>query len=281
MDVESGYLPNYGSNDGALFFPLSTSDYRDYRPQLDALHVILTGKQLFGEAHEEALWIGRSVANYAPLVQSQGLITFNNSGYYLIRETDAFTFIRCGNFKNQGVPDQLHVDIWYNGKNILVDGGTYRYNASSEEIRYFRGTESHNTVMIDGFDQMQKGPRFMWFYPPKVIAVKVSETPTDYIIDSSVEMFRHVGKAISVQRVIKKKKRQPIWTVQDYITNLPQGKLLRQIWHVMPDANINIVSTGNRLESIKAFSAYYGVKESCRQIEFNSFKDKITTSISL
>ena len=44
MDLDSGYLPNYGSNDGALFFKLNSIDYRDYRPQLQPLAYIL-GKE--------------------------------------------------------------------------------------------------------------------------------------------------------------------------------------------------------------------------------------------
>ncbi len=281
MDIESGSLPNYGSNDGALFFPLSTSDYRDYRPQLDALHVILTGKPPFDFQFEEAQWISKPVADYAPLTQQQGLISFKNSGYYLIRESDTLTFLRCGNFKKNGVPDQLHIDVWYKGKNILFDGGSYRYNASPEEIRYFRGTESHNTVMIDEFDQMLKGPRFVWFYPPKVISVKVSETASDYVIDSTVEMFKHVGKSISVHRITEKKKNAPKWTIQDTVINLPEGKRFRQLWHVLPDVRLDISSSGNRIESTKAFSSYYGTKEPCRQIEFQSQQNIISTFISL
>src|SRR5690606_12177276 len=41
MQDENGKLPNYGSNDGALFFPWTDTDYRDYRPQLNTLHYIL------------------------------------------------------------------------------------------------------------------------------------------------------------------------------------------------------------------------------------------------
>ncbi len=37
MVEENGWLPNYGANDGALFFKLSDRHYRDYRPQLQAL----------------------------------------------------------------------------------------------------------------------------------------------------------------------------------------------------------------------------------------------------
>ncbi len=281
MDRESGHLPNYGSNDGALFFPLSNSDYRDFRPQLDALHVILTGKPLLDTQFEEALWISTRGTDYEPLTQQQGIIAFKDSGYYLIRENDTLTFFRCGKFKKIGVPDELHLDVWHKGKNILLDGGSYRYNAASAEIRYFRGTESHNTVMIDGTDQMLKGPRFMWFYPPRIILIKVSETESDFVIDSTVEMFRHVGNGISINRIIRKKKDSPEWTIQDSATNVPEGKLLRQLWHIMPDIEINLNSTGNRHESTKAFSSYYGIKEPCRQIEFQSYQNNITTSISL
>src|SRR5206468_2603796 len=37
MADENGWLPNYGANDGALFFKLSNNHFRDYRPQLQAL----------------------------------------------------------------------------------------------------------------------------------------------------------------------------------------------------------------------------------------------------
>lgn len=281
MDIESGWLPNYGNNDGALFFPLSPSDYRDYRPQLDALHVLLTGKHLLMMPFEEALWISRPILDYAPLTQRQGLISFVRSGYYMIRESDMLTFIRCGNFKKKGVPDQLHLDLWYKGKNILFDGGTFRYNASPDEIKYFRGTESHNTVMIDEYDQMKKGPRFMWFNPPKIVSTCMTETPTEYVMEMTVEMFRHIGVPISIKRRIEKKKNSTHWFIQDTASNVPKGMLLRQLWHCLPDQELIIESTGERVISDKAYSSYYGVKEHCQQIEFQSLQNQISTSISL
>ncbi len=41
MNDSNGWLPNYGANDGALFFRLNECHYRDYRPQLQALAVLL------------------------------------------------------------------------------------------------------------------------------------------------------------------------------------------------------------------------------------------------
>ena len=41
MVDENGWLPNYGANDGSLFFKLSNNHFRDYRPQLEALASVL------------------------------------------------------------------------------------------------------------------------------------------------------------------------------------------------------------------------------------------------
>ena len=49
MVEENGWLPNYGANDGALFFTLSEGHFRDYRPQVQALaaaHLGVTVQQL-------------------------------------------------------------------------------------------------------------------------------------------------------------------------------------------------------------------------------------------
>jgi hypothetical protein len=35
QDLPTGHLPNYGANDGALFFRLNGCAYRDFRPQLE------------------------------------------------------------------------------------------------------------------------------------------------------------------------------------------------------------------------------------------------------
>ena len=63
----SGHLPNYGANDGALFFQWSDTDFRDYRPQLEALHRVLTGKQLYKNTtdliSEDCFWWGWNKKN--------------------------------------------------------------------------------------------------------------------------------------------------------------------------------------------------------------------------
>ena len=44
---ESGDLPNYGSNDGALIFPVTVCGYRDFRPVINTIYCLINGKRLY------------------------------------------------------------------------------------------------------------------------------------------------------------------------------------------------------------------------------------------
>ncbi|MCK9312280.1 MAG: heparinase II/III-family protein, partial [Bacteroidales bacterium] len=286
QDLPSGWLPNYGANDGALFFPLSDNDYRDYRSQLDALYGLLTGRALYGKHLEDAHWVGSTVPSFrkafVTLSQKIGLVSFEKSGYYLIREQETLTFIRCGLFNGKGsCTDELHLDVWYKRENELIDGGSYKYNTEEELEKYFRGTESQNTVMLDGYDQMLKGPRFVWYYPPKIVDVSLTEKDDFYEFKGSVKCFSYLGN-ITLTRVITKKKGEARWKVEDSIMGKPEGMSMRQLWHTISDDVVfEAVSSSERKESVKPYSFYYGVKDDCIQTEFTTKGSIIRTNITI
>lgn len=285
QEPTNGWLPNYGANDGALFFPLSNADYRDYRPQLDALHGLLTGMPLYDNFIEDAQWLSVKMPTtrklYSKLKKQYGVVKFEKSGYYLIREKDTLSFIRCGLFKTNGSTDQLHLDVWYKGKNVLTDGGSYMYNNPDEKEKlYFMGTESHNTIMLGEYNQMQKGPRFMWFSPPRLIQTTVKETENSYIIEGKINTFRYVNNDIVVIRTVSKEKGSAHWMVQDYVENKPENVTMRQLWHTEKTEDSMVFSSdGHRKECSRWHSAYYGVKTVCTQIEFQTEENKINTNI--
>ena len=285
QDEKSGWLPNYGANDGALFFPLSSHDYRDYRPQLDALHGLLTGEPLYDEFLEDAGWFGHSVPEtrkkFPVLKKENGIVKFENSGFYLINEGETKTFIRCGRFKKKGVPDQLHFDVWHKGQNVLLDGGSYKYNSTDEIKRYFSGTESHNTVMLDSYDQMLKGPRFMWFHSPEIINVSIDEDEKYFYFSGEIKAFQHVGKDIHHLRMLKKKKGETEWTVTDKIINKPKDVRMRQLWHTLQPEALSFSSDIHASQNKGMYSPYYGFKVESSQIEFQTPQDFIETKFSI
>lgn len=283
QDEKSGKLPNYGSNDGALFFPLNDADYRDYRPQLDALHYVLTGKRLYAEEHEDAGWFGITLNNRFGLPDPQhknGMVVFKNGGYYVVRRDDRMVFIRYGGFR-AGVPtDLMHLDVWRNGENVLMDCGTYKYNTEEKWKLYFAGTESANAVMLGENGQKQKGPRFMWFLPSRLISGGLKETLDGYLFEGCIETFRALGDGVEWHRVVRMNKELTEFEVADKIVNKPAGLPMRQIWHTCSEGLI-FESDGQKNEKTGWYSDYYGLKAANKQIEFIAKENIVVTNIKI
>src|SRR3954454_5277811 len=58
----------------------------------------------------------------------------------------------------------LHADVWWRGLNVLADAGSYLYNDRPEWHEHFMRTPSHNTVVVDGHDQMLHFRQFKVLY---------------------------------------------------------------------------------------------------------------------
>jgi hypothetical protein len=172
VQTESGDVPNYGSNDGALIFPLSICGYRDFRPALNTLYALITGKRLYenGAYDEELLWFGETLDLPIESVDYKS-IAYDDSGFYVLRNEYGFLMTCLQNYKSRPAHmDQLHIDLWYKNINILCDCGTYSY--ASELGKELSSTTGHNTVKLPGIDQMSKRGAFLvtdWTQREKVI----------------------------------------------------------------------------------------------------------------
>jgi hypothetical protein len=288
MDVETGWLPNYGANDGALFFPLSSAHFRDYRPQLEALSLCLKLGWMYGEA-EEARWLGFKKAEATrPAQIEMGCHCFDKGGFYLFRLEQSFTFIRCGNHKDRPAQaDNLHLDVWHRGVNLLHDGGSYKYNTTEESLRYFAGTASHNSVMLSGYDQMEKGTRFIWYHWTQCEQVILSETEDYYYFEGKVKAFQYINKNIRHKRILKVYKKKSVWEVEDFVLNKPPALELNQIWHTAYPDKLEVKAKLRDGRSIDPkiqnglVSHVYGTKDSCTELIFSSKEDFISTQISV
>jgi hypothetical protein len=58
--------------------------------------------------------------------------------------------------------DQLHVDIWHKGLNFAMDAGTFKYNAPPPWENALTATCVHNTITINGRNQMTRAGKFLW-----------------------------------------------------------------------------------------------------------------------
>ncbi len=288
MNEENGWLPNYGANDGALFFRLSSTDYRDYRPQLQALAAALGTELKFNQFNEDSHWYGTYENARKTWEPQVGLHEFKEGGYYIIKEKNNLTFLKCGSYKDRPQhADNLHIDIWHNGENLIMDGGSYKYNTDNDTIRFFSGTESHNTVMLGDKDQMLKGGRFIWYYWTQCKNISFKETDSEYIFEGSIEAFRYLSPGIVHTRKVVKTKGSDKWLITDSF-NETAGLTMRQLWH-MPTKNKNKVTLkakvggkalkGQEIESWA--SPMYGMKEKNSCTEFSTDENTIETELML
>ena len=284
QEDSNGYLPNYGANDGALFFKLSDNNYQDYRPHLEALHKILTGKPLYDAKFEDTEWVGYSNKDfyYSPIKKKHGIVQFKNSGYCLIRKKDSMIFIKNTKYKNRpSQADNLHVDLWYKGSNILLDCGTYKYNTDDDDLKYFNGTESHNTVMLEDFDQMLKGVRFIWYYWSQALCVEVRDFGEYYEYIGKLSCYKYISRNIVHQRKVKIYKQENKWEFTDEMIKKPHSYLMRQLWHLVGVANLEFLSTAEERNKIGFISPYYGWKQNIMQKEFITSQNIIKTVIKI
>lgn len=172
LTQQDGDTPNLGANDGAKLLPVCATDYRDFRPTVQLASTLFCQHSYYAESgnYDETLKFfdikkvhksDSNLPNKNVLFDSSGLITAENSSFFIAFKLPIFQFrpSQC---------DALHLDVWCKGENILRDGGTYSYNSSVEDLEYFSGTESHNTVQFDDHSQMPRLSRFLfgaWLKP--------------------------------------------------------------------------------------------------------------------
>lgn len=297
QEGSDGELPNYGSNDGALFFPFAANGFRDYRPQLNSLHKILTSRNLYStnfiDELSDAAWYSNSSKNQSefhyPVLQKQyGVMEFRDGGYYLYRDNVSLTFIRCGNHKDRPYQaDNLHIDIWVKGNNIFTDGGSYKYNGTVEDAQYFFGTASHNTVMLNNANQMEKRNRFIWLYWSQCKeAIGIFQNQI-FQFKGSITAFEKQGKNIIHKRKVTKKENELVWEVKDEILNAKHPFQITQNWllHPLVDTAKIEISAQSEDAKIKYHSAFYsseyGSKIATSQIQVSSYRDVMKTTIKV
>lgn len=178
VEPESGRAPNYGHNDGALVLPLTNCDFTDYRPVIQAGAQLLDGCPRFapGPWDEECWWLNGPAAAVRPSQtdtnstdgqvsspEPYGCNAAGPGGYFVLRSPHSKVFTRAASFRHRPAhADLLHVDLWWRGQNIALDAGTYSYNSPDPWNNGLAGTAVHNTVTVDGRDQMDRASRFLW-----------------------------------------------------------------------------------------------------------------------
>lgn len=237
LDPASGGAPNLGANDGALILPLSSASFQDYRPtvQAAARAFLRTGLPA-GDWDELSLWLGLPA----------GSNTADPSAYVVehLRSKDSWTYLRASSFKSRlSHMDQLHLDLWWRGLNLLADAGTYLYNAGSPWDNPLVSSWVHNSVSVDGREHMTRGGRFLvldWF-PAYASHVLSAEKPVVGQITAYHPGFAKLG--IRHERTLSSLEGDR-WQVRDDLLFLRSRPHTLRLHWLLPDSQWTLQQRG-------------------------------------
>jgi hypothetical protein len=171
-DPDTGRVPNLGHNDGSLIQPLSSCAYADYRPVVQAAAMRYLGKRPLsgGPWDEYPLWLGyesRAVPEVSTReIQPDALVLKAVPDSHITlhdQSNSSWGSMRIARFDSRPAhADQLQLDLWWRDYNVALDPGNYLYNASPPWDNALATTAVHNTISVQGSDQMTRAGRFLW-----------------------------------------------------------------------------------------------------------------------
>ncbi len=188
LDPVSGRVPNLGHNDGSNILPLSNAVFDDYRPVVQAASRAFRASPALppGPWDDLCLWLDIPIQSGNNPPPSGG----NPLDQLILGEGGDWAALRAVQFHSRPAhADQLHVDIWHQGVNVALDPGTFRYNAPPPWENSLAGTPVHNTLTVNGLDQMTRASKFLWLDWAQ--AQVVSCTPHE--ISAHHNGYRHLG----------------------------------------------------------------------------------------
>jgi hypothetical protein len=212
-DEISGNAANLGHNDGSFILPFTTSEYADYRPVIQATSTSFLDTRILSDGAWNDLMIWMGIETSADAVSKPDLSIHWPSTR--IGSLDSWANLRARQYHNRPAhADQLHIDLWFKGNNVLLDAGTYLYNTQPPWRNALVSAINHNTVSVDGLDPMQKAGRFLWLDWSQA---KVLETSDDLV---RAEQYGYQRLGIIHQRELKLIS-DTQWEVDDLL--LPNG----------------------------------------------------------
>lgn len=227
FDPESGGMPNLGANDGALILPLSTCEFDDYRPLAQAAARAFLGSRLPSGAWDElSVWLGLPRAADQPLIPAQP-----GNRVHAGHSWGALRAMRYTSRPSHA--DQLHFDLWWRGLNIAQDAGTYLYNAEPPWDNQLSSTLVHNTLSVDGLEQMTRAGRFLYLdWAPAEL--QPLEHGADFHMRLSGQTTAYARLGVRHQRVVTVFN-DDRWLVRDDLQNSSTRAHIYRLHWLLPD----------------------------------------------
>lgn len=193
----NGKMPQIGDNDSGQFVKLRPREVLDMRYLLGLGGVFFKEPRFkikeFFERDEDLyelkiLYGARGYEIWSAMESSSltgvGSIALSDAGWYVMRDAKDYCIIFCGPNGQNGNGghchnDKLSFELCIDGRDVVVDPGTYVYTADPKARNRFRATARHNTVVVDGQEQSRFDPKNLFTLgsdaPPRCLKWETGE----------------------------------------------------------------------------------------------------------
>jgi hypothetical protein len=298
-----GLMPQVGdADDGRLHI---FTDYGTWPPQ--------DGRHLAGPAalflqqpswlaiggHDalwESAWWGCDVkaAQAAPAPAARARL-FEHAGIAVAKTDRAYLLVTNGRvgtngFGNHKHNDLLGVEFHADGEPLLVDPGSYVYTSNPDARNLFRGTPYHNTIEIDGVEQNDLRPDYLFrmFETSSVEHLRFEETPALVEYRGRHTGYERLPAPVVHERAIRLVKDPGALLIVDVLRG-SGSHTIRWHFHLAPGVDVERLGTGavalitktgrwrfraDEALSIEVADAWYspsyGVRIACRAIDITA-----------
>jgi hypothetical protein len=273
LDPDSGRVPNLGANDGALLFPFSTQPFDDFRPVAQAAaRAFLRYNLPAGPWDEMSLWFGAS--------QSEHQLDIPRYPGDHLYAPHSWAYLRAVRFKSRpSHADQLHFDLWWRGLNIAQDAGTYLYNAPPPWDNRLTSTIVHNTVSVDGQEQMTRAGRFLYLDWADATSKRHFETGADFSQRVSARTYAYTRLGIRHDRTVTVFDDER-WRVEDELLNIRLRPHTFRLHWLLPDweweIGDSILESGYSIFGIRFNSPYGWITLRIQSIELSNIEYRVS-----
>ena len=244
-DQDNGRLLSFGIEDlndhrylysvGAMLF--NRGDFKRESTGYNIYSALLAGtKDEFDRVSE------RDYLKKSKLLRDAGLALMRKDDNYLLFNTD-----NQGMYRDSGTGmSHTHCD-WFSfvlcakGVPFIIDPGSYVYSSDANARNLFRSSKMHNTIVVDGKNQVSFNDKLLWDMKRKVtpvLSVWESNEKEDRI-DCTHEGYSWLGDQITHNRQIRFDKDAESWEIQDTVTSAG-NHMVGAYYHLDPQVQVSL-----------------------------------------
>ena len=245
--AQAGAVPAFGDDDGGRVFDPSRNQPAHLADPLATGAVLFKNSQFKAAARglrEETLWLlgTEAAGKFEAVPEGDACLKsrhFPDSGIYVLAENQPCPQQMAIDAGPQGTgnsghghADALSVHLSVDGREWLVDPGTYCYICPDGVRDTFRGTPAHNTLDVDGLSQAIASGPFAWRRLPRVKQEGWAAGGSFDFFEGSHDGYRRLTHPVVHHRMVLHLK-SSFWLIRD-IAEGEGEHTLTVGWHLAP-----------------------------------------------